>query len=61
MTIDNLLVAIGAGSGAVLWSTPLPEASSDQSVPGPLVLNGKVFVQTGDEVTAVDTTTHEVA
>ena len=61
VTIDNLLVAIGAGSGAVLWSTPLPEASSDQSVPGPLVLNGKVFVQTGDEVTAVDTTTHEVA
>jgi outer membrane protein assembly factor BamB len=39
----------------------LPEASSDQSVPGPLVLNGKVFLQTGDEVTAVDTTTHEVA
>ena len=60
-TADGLMVAINVATGVVAWSTQLPDFTFSNSGVSPVVVGGKVFLQTGDEVTAIDTTTHAVA
>jgi outer membrane protein assembly factor BamB len=62
VTSDGLLVALSAATGVVAWSTQLPDVSSwGPTAAGPLAVGGRIVVQAGPEVTAVDTATHTVS